>query len=221
MIPLKDNVSATKFPFFMWLIIAINCYVYYLQVTMGEGRLQGFIDQYAVHPSMISAWWSDAGTIKLGEVLFPLVSSMFLHGSFMHILGNMWVLMIFGDNVEDYLGHFKFLCLYLLGGIFAAVSHVLALPSSELPTLGASGAIAAVMGAYFVFFPRATVRTLIPLGFRGVIVNIQAWIFLVLWFGIQIFSGLMEDTAGVAWWAHAGGFFVGTLGALLFRRRDV
>jgi membrane associated rhomboid family serine protease len=147
---------------------------------------------------------------------------MFLHGSLGHILGNMWSLMIFGDNVEGYLGHLKFLFLYLVGGAFAALAQVYANPTSEIPTLGASGAIAAVMGAYFVYYPRASIHTLIPILFRPVIVAIPAWIFLVFWFGMQIFSGISSpEGPGVAWWAHAGGFGIGVLGAMAFRRQHV
>lgn len=219
MIPIRDNVPRTRFPFFMWIIICANVYVFYQQVRMPPPQMEVFIRSYSVIPEVVTNWWLETGRVPYGAAVLPLFTSMFLHGSFGHILGNMWSLMIFGDNVEGHLGHLKFLALYILGGVFAALAQVYAQPTSDIPTLGASGAIAAVMGAYFVYFPRASVQTLIPIIFRPVIVAIPAWIFLIFWFGMQVFSGISTaEGPGVAWWAHAGGFGIGVLGAMAFRR---
>ena len=147
-----------------------------------------------------------------------LISSQFMHGGLMHILGNMWFLYLFGDNVEDNIGHWKFLAFYILAGIAAALAQVYIHPNSQIPMVGASGAIAGVLGAYFIFYPHSRVMTLVPLGFYSRVIEIPAFFFLGLWFLMQTFSGTSalyvarasgQDAGGVAWWAHAGGFVFG------------
>jgi membrane associated rhomboid family serine protease len=154
---------------------------------------------------------------------FTLLTSIFLHGSWLHLASNLWTLFIFGDNVEDRLGHGRFLGFYLLSGVVAGLAHSLLAPGSTLPTIGASGAIAGVLGAYFVLFPSARVLTFVPLIILPWLVEIPAFVYLGLWFLMQISSGLLDLGAagafsGIAWWAHIGGFVFGALTALLFLR---
>jgi membrane associated rhomboid family serine protease len=163
----------------------------------------------------------------LSAQVFTLFSSMFLHGGWLHLLFNMWALYIFGDNVEDRLGHARYLFFYLLGGVVAGVWHVLFNGQSQVPTIGASGAISAVMAAYLVLYPRARVITLIPLFFLPWFVEIPAFIFIGLWFLSQFFNGVLDTATGaqafggVAYWAHVGGFVAGLvlLPLFLYRRR--
>ena len=152
---------------------------------------------------------------------FPFISHMFLHAGWLHLLSNMWTLVIFGDNVEDRLGSVRFILFYLFGGVAAGLLQVVLGASPNIPSVGASGAIAAVLGAYFLFFPRAKVLTFVPLILIWFI-NIPAWIFLGIWFGTQLFSGLSALTlqsganaGGIAWWAHVGGFVVGLVFAAI------
>jgi hypothetical protein len=157
------------------------------------------------------------------EQVLPFLSSMFLHGGWLHLFSNLWVLWIFGDNVEDRLGHGRFLLFYLASGVAASSLHVLTNPHSHLPTLGASGAIAGVMGGYFRFYPHARVLTLIPPFILGPYFVLPAVVFLGFWFLLQFFSGAMSlsagsDAGGVAWWAHVGGFVFGVLFCLTARR---
>jgi membrane associated rhomboid family serine protease len=163
--------------------------------------------------------------LQSGGNYFTLLSSMFLHGGWMHIIGNMWSLWIFGDNVEDRMGRGGFLLFYLLSGLAAGAVHVVTNPASRVPTVGASGAIAGVMGAYLLLFPHASVVTMVPIFFFLQVVEIPAVFFLGFWFLSQLFSGTLSlaaagpQAAGVAWWAHIGGFVVGFLWAVPLRRR--
>jgi membrane associated rhomboid family serine protease len=147
--------------------------------------------------------------------IFTLLTCVFLHGGWLHFLGNMWFLHIFGDNVEDRFGHVGFLIFYLVGGVAASAIHLLSEPGSTVPTIGASGAIAAVMGAYFVWYPHALIKTLIPIFFFFTIAVVPAALFLAIWFVLQFFQGAASisatKTEGVAWWAHVGGFGAGYL----------
>jgi membrane associated rhomboid family serine protease len=163
--------------------------------------------------------------VPFGEVLAPLVTAMFLHGGFLHVIGNMLFLWVFGDNVEDRFGHVGFLAFYLLAGVAANYAHVLINPASVVPTIGASGAVAGVLGAYILFYPGARVVTLVPLGFFLQVVELPAFLFLGIWFLIQFASGFfslgtgMANSGGVAWWAHVGGFAAGFLLAVPSRVR--
>src|SRR6266852_7294007 len=156
----------------------------------------------------ITGYLSGASRLGLVAVLLPALTSMFLHGSWMHVIGNMWFLWIFGDNIEDYLGHFKYLAFYLASGMGAAFAQVILNPHSAVPTVGASGAIAGVLGAYFVLYPRSRIVTLVPLFFIPWFVEIPAIAFLLIWFLMQLLNGTMELSAhagragGIAWWAH-------------------
>jgi membrane associated rhomboid family serine protease len=189
------------------LILAANTLVFLFQLSLGERGLEWFVNNFA----MVPARWQ----FQPGWFAITLVTSMFMHGGWIHFLSNMWILFIFGDNVEDRMGPIGFLGFYLLGGLAAGLLQFSIAPNSLIPTLGASGAIAGVMGAYIVLFPSARVVTLIPIFFFFTTVNIPAVLYLGIWFVTQFYSGLMSLGAvtmgGVAWWAHIGGFVFGLL----------
>ena len=211
MIPLRDNIPSKTSPFITWSIIAANCYVFYLQITSGgDIGFERMINHWAVIPAHLFA---------NPKLYWPtLVTAAFLHGGWMHIIGNMVFLYIFGHSVEDRMGHFKYLIFYLLLGVIANGSQALASQSSKIPLIGASGAIAGVLGAYFFYYPYARILTLIPLGFFTRVVEVPAFIFLGLWFLMQALSSTMALSAqmaakpvsgGVAFLAHAAGFVAG------------
>jgi membrane associated rhomboid family serine protease len=208
MIPLKDDIPSARFPAINTTLIVLNSAVFLVEAGMGGG-LQPFILRYGIVPvRLLSDGISDWGTI---------ITSMFLHGGWAHIIGNMLYLFIFGDNVEDAMGHIRYLLFYLLCGTGAAWAHVLSGPGSAVPTVGASGAIAGVLGAYLVLYPRAGVLTLIPLGFFFRIVRVPAVVVLGFWIVLQIVLGLVSlpqaggAHGGTAWFAHIGGFAAGLL----------
>ena len=204
MFPIRDHNPSQGTPFVTYLLIAVNVGIFVWQMTavQGDAALYGLYAAYAMIPVEISQ----------GQDLWTLVTSTFLHGGIMHLLGNMLFLYIFGDNLEEALGRVGFLVFYLLGGIGAGLCQWAAEPASQVPTIGASGAIAAVMGGYLLLFPKAKVDVLIFIVIIIRIIPIPAWIMLALWFAIQIFSGIGADSmagGGVAYWAHAGGFAIG------------
>jgi len=223
MIPLRDNIPSRRFPGVTLALIIINVLVFFQELKLGP-HLESFMLAWGIVP----ARFTDMSQFStLSAKVLPLFGSMFLHGGWLHLIGNMWVLWIFGDNVEDRLGHFKFLGFYLLSGLAAAVLHICTNLHSMVPTIGASGAIAGVMGAYLRFFPRARVETLIPPLFLGPFFEIPAVVFLGFWFLLQFFNGALSLGArgqafgGVAWWAHVGGFAFGVWVAIsASRRRD-
>ncbi|MGL4310877.1 MAG: rhomboid family intramembrane serine protease, partial [Paracoccaceae bacterium] len=192
-------------PIITYVLIALNVLVFFYTLAQSETEvmLRAFYDDWAMIPAEVTQ----------GQDLHSVLSSMFLHGGWAHLGGNMLFLWIFGDNMEDEMGHVGFLLFYLLGGLAAAATHVLADPASPIPTVGASGAIAAVMGGYLLLFPKARVDVLFIFIVIFRIIPVPAWIMLALWFGLQIFSGVGMDasTGGVAYWAHAGGFVAGLL----------
>ena len=159
-----------------------------------------------------------------GRQMLNVLTSMFLHGSWMHLLGNMWFLWLFGNNIEDSMGHLRFIVFYLLCGVAAALLQVWVSPASVIPMVGASGAISGVMGAYLVLYPRVRVFCIVPLGFIPISIALPAWTMLLYWMGLQVFSGLIgllgEESGGVAFWAHVGGFLAGVVLIKLFARRD-
>jgi membrane associated rhomboid family serine protease len=218
MFPLRDSVSSRYVPVVTWLIVAANTLVFLFSLMLNNAQLQGFVNTFAFIPASWQSnpvWWA-----------ISLFTSMFLHGGWLHFISNMWILIIFGDNVEDRMGPLGFLAFYLLGGVAAGLLQFAVLPNSTIPTLGASGAIAAVMGAYVILFPNARVVTLIPLFFFFTTVNIPAFLYLGIWFATQFFSGVAAlgqvTMGGVAWWAHIGGFVFGVLlfKLFLFRRKE-
>ena len=212
MIPLRDVIPSRTVPFLTVSIIILNILAWFYELALPREDLPLFLQQFGVVPAYFT---------------FPtLVSSMFLHGSWSHVLGNMWYLWIFGDNVEDRMGHGRFLIFYLLCGFIAAFGQILIDPTSTLPTIGASGAIAGVMGAYFVLYPQSRVLTLIPLIVFFEIVELPAIFLLGFWFLMQLFSaGAIAVTAnshsgGVAFMAHVAGFVFGLIGVFIFRKRE-
>ncbi len=222
MIPLRDDIPSSRFPAVTLGLIAANTLVFLNELKVGP-RLQDMLLDYAVIP----ARYTDPDVAQLfssPQQVFAIFSSMFLHGGWIHLLGNIWTLWIFGDNVEDRLGRVRYLALYLAAGIAAALLHIYTNAGSLVPTIGASGAIAGVMGAYFRFYPFARVETLVPPFFFGPTFVLPAVLFLGWWFLLQFFNGALSLSAhshafsGVAWWAHVGGFTFG-FGVCLFAGR--
>ncbi len=203
MFPLRDHNPSEKTPFVTYALIAANVVVFlsYYGLMSDPRAINGFFMEWALIPAAVSS----------GEGLHGLFTSLFLHGGIMHLAGNMLFLWIFGDNLEEDLGHFGFLLFYLACGVGASVAHIAAAPWSTVPTVGASGAIAGVMGGYLLMYPRAKVDILFIIVVFFRIVPVPAWLMLGVWFGLQLFNGVSADMSGggVAYWAHAGGFVIG------------
>ncbi len=217
MIPIGDDVPGERFPFLTYTLIGLNVLVFLFQLSLPQADLRGVILTWGVIPRELAAWSGQPW------VLATLVTSLFLHGGWFHLIGNMLYLWIFGNNVEDRMGHVGFLLFYLLCGIAASLAEVFLKPGSALPTIGASGAIAGVLGAYFLLYPKAKVILLIPVFlFFFFTVQVPAVLVLGLWFVMQLFSGVSQlgvstESGGVAYWAHAGGFIAGMVLMPLFR----
>jgi membrane associated rhomboid family serine protease len=208
MIPLRDTIPSRTTPFITYGILCVNIIVFAMQVMAPDGG-EAIVRQYGAIPTRTIDWIT-GDSVTLTAALLPLFTYMFLHGSFMHIAGNSLFLWVFGDNVEDHFGHISFLLFYILSGIGAMLLQtIIAIMEGggAVPTIGASGAIAGVMGAYFVLFPRARVLTIVPVFIFIQIMEVPAILFLGLWILLQFFSA--GGGGGVAWWAHIGGFFVG------------
>jgi len=216
MIPLRDAIRSKTFPIVNLLIIVLNAFAFLWQLSLGPQLKEAFL-LYGIVPIRYSDPGLSAQFTTFEQVL-PFITSMFLHGGFLHILGNMWFLYIFGDNIEDRLGHSRYLIFYLLCGIAAGVIHLYTNWDSKIPTIGASGAISGVMGAYLLLYPRAKILTLIPIFFFFQFVEIPAFIFLGYWLLIQLFSaGLTpRNVGGIAFWAHIGGFIAGLIFVKIF-----
>lgn len=222
MIPLRDANPSRTIPLVTYVLIVVNVLVFLYQQSLGRNVAE-FFQYFALIPAKYF-FLANAEHSYLIDRFYPFFSSQFLHGGFLHIIGNMWFLWIFGDNIEDHLGRFKFIIFYLACGFAAGMTHVYTNPASHIPTVGASGAIAGVMGAYILLFPRARVKTLIPIFYFIQIVDLPAFIFLGIWFVMQFLSGAISLAAqgaagGVAWWAHIGGFVVGIVLILLLPKR--
>jgi len=222
--PIRDNIPHRESPFVTWLIILINGLIFLFELSLPPRALQRLFLQYGMVPARYTdpAWALGHGLSPLDPL--PFVTSMFLHGGWMHFISNMWSLWLFGDNVEDCMGHLRFLIFYLLCGLAAGFIHFMFNPTAQVPTIGASGAIAGVMGAYFVMFPTARVITLVPIFFLPYFIEIPAVFYLGIWFMMQLFSGMFSlvlptGAGGIAWWAHVGGFLFGILVLPFFRRR--
>jgi len=217
MIPLYDTIRTRQFPFINWLLILANAAVFWYELQFGENALQNFIFTWGLIPAELLS--------KPQQEWLTVFTAMFLHGGWFHIISNMWVLYIFGDNIEERVGSIRYLLFYLLSGIAAASLQVFILPSSSVPMIGASGAIAGVLGAYLVSFPGSRIASIVPIFFIFTIVEVPAILFLILWFASQLYSGLfaMQGSAGsgIAWWAHVGGFLFGLIMVPFFRRRTV
>jgi membrane associated rhomboid family serine protease len=225
MIPIRDTIRSRTTPFVTIALIALNAFFFLQELRFGP-ELDRLVEFFGFIPARFVSW-TELGGAPLDPWRFiPLFTSMFLHGGWAHIAGNMLYLWVFGDNVEDSFGHFRFLLFYLLTGAIAALTLAFFTPTSTVPTVGASGAIAGVLGAYFVMFPRSRILTLVPLFFIPWFVQIPALVYLGVWFVMQLLNGTMELSSragmagGVAWWAHAGGFVAGIVLSIFFRNRS-
>ena len=212
-----------------YFIIGLNVIAFLFELSIGSNNpraLNAFIDEFGVVPSYFTHALEGNAHASLAAGLLSILTSMFLHGSWLHIIGNMWALYIFGDNIEDRLGHGTYLAFYLICGFAASFTHILLNLGSNVPSVGASGAIAGVMGAYFVLYPRSRVLTIVPLIVFFTFWWLPAWIVLGYWFVVQFFSGAAtsiaytnQSTGGVAFWAHVGGFVAGILLIKIFPQR--
>lgn len=217
MIPLSDSIKSRRFPVATYIILALNIYVFYLQLT--SANLEQFINTYGFIPARFALTNPDA--------LLTIITSMFMHGGFLHIISNMLFLWVFADNIEDALGSFRFLLFYLLSGAVAVFAQYFVGPDSTIPMIGASGAVAGVLGAYWKLYPSATIHTLIPIGFFITSADVPASLMIGFWFLTQLFSGYASfavessATGGIAFFAHIGGFLAGLLLVTIFppRRR--
>jgi len=216
MLPIRDTVQSRNYPVVNTTIIALNVLFYVIEMAQGT-NLGRFIYLYGLVPARYSIP-ELAVHFTFGQQVFSFFSFMFIHGGFWHLLGNMWFLYIFGDNVEDRLGPFRYLIFYFLCGLVSGLSHFLLNLHSQIPTVGASGAIAGVMGAYFILYPKSRILTLIPIIIIPYFVELPAFIFLGIWFVLQFLSaaGASAQAGGIAWWAHIGGFVFGIIFLKLF-----
>lgn len=216
MIPLRDTIQSKNYPIVRNALIGVSVLVYLWELSQGPNLQKAFY-LYGVVPIRYSNA-QVALHFSFSQQILPFFTSMFLHGGFFHLLGNMWFLYIFGDNVEDRMGPFRFLVFYLLSGLAAALIHLVSNWHSELPTIGASGAIAGVMGAYFLLYPRARILTMVPIFFFPFFFEIPAFFFLGYWALIQFLYGTVSHglAGGVAWWAHVGGFIFGLVSVRFF-----
>ncbi len=207
MIPLSDNIPSRRFPIINWTLISLNVFIFFFTLSLGKDA-QEFVQLFGVVPYR---FLNDFDSYEMGTIF----TSMFLHGGWAHIFGNMIALYIFGDNVEDRLGSFRYLVFYLLSGIAAALTHIYLNADSVIPTIGASGAISGVMGAYLLLYPTARVITVFPILFFPYIIELPAIVYTGMWFITQFFSGVLSIVSnaqafgGVAYWAHIGGFVSG------------
>lgn len=216
MIPIRDDTPRFSTPYVTYFLIALNTVIFLFEWSVGlqnPADLNALVFQFGVVPRHVTALVSGGAHVDPVSALLPLLTCMFLHGSWLHVIGNMWFLWIFGDNIEDYLGHFPYLIFYLVSGIAASFLQIALSPTSRVPSIGASGAIAGVMGAYFLLYPRARVLTNV---FFFAFWWLPAWIFLGYWFVLEFLSGTATSidasastAGGIAFWAHVGGFLAG------------
>lgn len=224
MIPLRDDNPTLTQPIVVVAIITVNVFVFLYQISLATGANQLFIYQFGAIPTVIFGSQSLPSDLVVIPASFSIFTSMFLHGGFMHLAGNMLYLWIFGNNIEDAMGHGRFIVFYLLTGLIASLSHFLMNLTSSIPTVGASGAISGILGAYILLYPRAKVLVLIPLGFLTRVMYIPAGLVLGFYFIIQLFQGTLnfwESEGGVAWFAHIGGFVAGLVLVGVFKYKTV
>lgn len=221
MLPIKDTIPNRTVPVVTRALIAVNVVVFMFELTLSPSQLEDFFYLYGIVPARYShpAWAAWIGFPV--DDYWPFITSMFLHGGWLHIIGNMWTLWIFGDNVEERMGRLRFLLFYLLTGIAAGMTHWFTNTDSTIPTVGASGAISGVLGAYFIMFPHSRIITFFPVLFMPVFFEVPAVVYLFVWFLTQLWSGVLagltsDAVKGVAWWAHIGGFVAGILLHRLF-----
>ncbi len=222
MFPLRDTIPASRAPLMTYGLIAVNILVFLYQLTLPSQQGQQLAYLFGIVPARYTdpAW---ATAVGLSVSPLPFLTTQFLHGGLFHLAGNMWMLWVFGDNVEDRMGRFRFLVFYLSVGLVAGGTHLVTNFGSRVPAIGASGAIAGVLGAYVFLFPSSRVLTLIPIFFYPLFLELPAMFFIGVWFLAQLFSGTLalfdSGTAGIAWWAHIGGFVAGVALYRIFVRR--
>jgi rhomboid family protein len=221
MIPVRDTIPRRQVPVVTWSLIAVNVMVFLYELNLDPAELEALFYLFGIVPARYThPAWAQAIGFPIDDY-WPFVTSMFLHGGWAHIIGNMWSLWIFGDNVEDRMGRVRFLAFYLLTGLVAGVVHWLTNVDSTIPTVGASGALAGVLGAYFVLFPRSRIVAMFPVFFFPFFFEVPAVTYLLVWFVSQIIGGALaglgpQDVGGVAFWAHVGGFAAGLVLHRLF-----
>jgi membrane associated rhomboid family serine protease len=223
MIPIRDDQPRFSTPFVNNFLIVLNLLIFLGEAALDPNNLKILLFQFGLVPAQVIGVLTGAHHLNPIAALIPFVTSMFLHGSWLHVGGNMLFLWIFGDNVEDYLGHLKYLAFYMLSGIAAAATQVALTPHSRIPTVGASGAIAGVLGAYFILYPKARVLIWFPPVF---FFHLPSWVMLGYWFVIQFLSGTASSLSyagnsdgGIAFWAHVGGFIAGVVMIKIFSER--
>ncbi|MGZ6058401.1 MAG: rhomboid family intramembrane serine protease [Myxococcaceae bacterium] len=221
MIPIRDTIPHRRAPVMTWAIIAVNALVFLYELSLSPDQLEALIYRFGIVPARYShPDWANWAGLQVDDY-WPFLTCMFLHGGWAHIIGNTWTLWIFGDNVEDLMGPVRFLFFYLLAGLVAGLTHYFLNLQSTLPTVGASGAIAGVLGAYFVRFPRSQIIVVLPILFFPLFFEVPAFLYLFFWFLSQIFGGTLaglssSEVGGIAFWAHAGGFVAGVVLHRLF-----
>ena len=224
MFPIKDDIPHDKPPIINYSLIVVNFLFFFYELGLGP-ELKLFIFKYGVVPKRFLLFFDPSFHISSIFLLKTVLISMFLHGGWLHILGNMWFLFVFGDNVEDMLGHFRYLIFYILCGFGATFLHIIFNPTSSIPSIGASGAIAGVLGAYMIFYPHAKILTLIPIFIFFEIIELPSVLWIGIWILIQVLFGMfsigLADTTGggIAWWAHIGGFFAGVIYASKYLKK--
>lgn len=219
MFPIRDTVPNRTFPFTSWALIILCGLVFLFEITLPQEVLEDFIYNFGIVPIDFTKYRHDLPLIDY----LSFIITMFLHGGWLHFLGNIWFLKIFGSKVEDRMGHGRFLIFYLIVGILASIFYIYFNPRSSMPVIGASGAIAGVMGAYFVLFPRARILTFIPIFIIPWFIEVPAVFFLGWWFLLQVFQGtvaqVLPSSGGeVAWWGHIGGFIAGLVLVFFFKK---
>ncbi len=230
MFPLYDTIPSRSFPFVNYLLIFLNIVVFLFQMQLNELELDWFFHHFGLVPARYTSEYFAMETGLSPDNYWPFFTNMFLHGGGAHLIGNMWTLYIFGDNVEDRMGHVRYLFFYLLCGVIASYTHFLINSHSTIPAVGASGAISGVMGAYMLLFPHSRIVFLLIIFFFIDFIQIPAFIYLLFWFAGQLFSGLVnlsiaalspgESVGGIAFWAHIGGFVAGMLLYRIFLKKE-
>lgn len=224
MIPIRDTIPSRRKPLMTRNIVIANILVFILQLIVPDNQISGLIYYFGFIPREFNDLLQNQPMAIVSY--YPLITGIFLHGGLFHLISNMWALWIFGDNVEDLMGHSRFLIFYLICGVIANFTHFIFNASSPIPAIGASGAIAGIMGAYLIMFPYSRIVTLIPLFFIPFFIDIPAILYLLVWFLTQIYSGAVHTlidgrlAGAIAWWAHVGGFIGGAvLHRLFFKKR--
>ena len=220
MIPLKDSNPTERFPLVTVVFITLNILVFLYQLSLDDDTVGSFVAAFSLVPArLFYAGTALPGPVPVGVTIF---TSQFIHGGLLHLSGNMLYLWIFGNNVEDAMGRFRFIVFYLLCGAIASLAHAFMNDRSNIPMIGASGAISGILGAYVLLYPKARVLTLFTLGFFVRMIEVPAMMVLGFWFVFQFLNALVAQGAGgVAWYAHIGGFFAGLALIIVFKRNDV